>query len=270
MVALAGVSRASYYRFDPEATGPVRDVELRDLIQRLALRYPAYGRPRLTAELKRQGWAVNHKRVGRILREDNLLCLRKRKFVVTTDSAHDFRVYPNLARRCVLTAVNQLWVADITYIRLQEEFVYLAVILDAYSRLVIGWALERTLEASLALGALQMALAKRGAPSGLIHHSDRGVQYACDDYTDLLRQHQLQISMSRKGNPYDNAKAESFMKTLKHEEVNRVEYRDIAAARRGIRIFLEKTYNTKRLHSALGYRPPAEFDQLATKRRIPA
>jgi transposase InsO family protein len=270
MVALAGISRASYYRFDPEATGPVRDVELRDLIQRLALRFPAYGRPRLTAELKRQGWAVNHKRVGRILREDNLLCLRKRKFLATTDSRHDYRVYPNLARKFVPTAVNQLWVADITYIRLEEEFVYLAVILDAYSRLVIGWALERTLEAPLALGALRMALAKRGAPAGLIHHSDRGVQYACGDYTDLLGQHQIQISMSRKGNPYDNAKAESFMKTLKHEEVNRVEYRDIAAARRGIGTFLEKTYNTKRLHSALGYRPPAEFDRLAAERKIPA
>jgi transposase InsO family protein len=270
MVALAGISRASYYRFDPEATGPVRDVELRDLIQRLALRLPAYGRPRLTAELKRQGWVVNHKRVGRILREDNLLCLRKRKFLATTDSRHDFRVYPNLARKYVPTAVNQLWVADITYIRLAEEFVYLAVILDAYSRLVIGWALERTLEASLALGALRMALAKRGAPAGLIHHSDRGVQYACGDYTDLLGQHQIRISMSRKGNPYDNAKAESFMKTLKHEEVNRVEYRDIAAARRGIGTFLEKTYNTKRLHSALGYRPPAEFDRLSAERKIPA
>jgi transposase InsO family protein len=270
MVALAGVSRASYYRFDPEATGPVRDVELRDLIQRLALRFPAYGRPRLTAELKRQGWAVNHKRVGRILREDNLLCLRKRKFLVTTDSKHDFRVYPNLTRKFVPATVNQLWVADITYIRLEEEFVYLAVILDAYSRLVIGWALERTLEAPLALGALHMALAKRGAPAGLIHHSDRGVQYACGDYTDLLGQHQIQISMSRKGNPYDNAKAESFMKTLKHEEVNRVEYRDIAAARRGIGTFLEKTYNTKRLHSALGYRPPAEFDRLSAEKKIPA
>lgn len=151
--ALAGVSRDSYYRFGPKATGPVRDVELRDLIQRLALRCPAYGRPRLTAELKRQGWAVNHKRVGRIQREDNLLCLRKRKFLATTDSRPDFRVYPNLARKFVPTAVNQLWVADITYIRLAEEFIYLAVILDAYSPLVIGWALERTVEAPLALGA---------------------------------------------------------------------------------------------------------------------
>lgn len=270
MVALAGVSRASYYRYDPEATGPVRDVDLRDAIQRIALRFPAYGRPRITAELKRQDWDVNHKRVGRILREDNLLCLRKRKFVVTTDSDHGFRVYPNLARNCVLTRVNQLWVADITYIRLEEEFVYLAVVLDAYSRLVIGWALERTLEAKLAIGALRMALKKRSAPPGLIHHSDRGVQYACGDYTRILRDHQIEISMSRKGNPYDNAKAESFMKTLKHEEVYRVDYRDIAAARRGIATFLEKTYNRKRLHSALGYRPPAEFDQLASKGKIPA
>lgn len=270
MVALAGVSRATYYRFDPEATGPVRDVELRDVIQRLALRFPAYGRPRLTAELKRQGWSVNHKRVGRILREDNLLCLRKRKFVVTTDSQHGFHVYPNLARRCKLTAVNQLWVADITYIRLEDEFVYLAVVLDAYSRLVIGWALERTLESSLTLRALRMALARRGAPTGLIHHSDRGVQYACGDYTDLLLEHGIQISMSRKANPWDNAKCESFMKTLKHEEVHRTEYRDLAAARRSIGAFLDKTYNTRRLHSALGYRPPAEFDRLATQRKIPA
>jgi putative transposase len=270
MVGLAGVSRASYYRFDPEAAGPVRDVELRDAIQRIALRFPAYGRPRITAELKRRGWAVNHKRVGRILREDNLLCLRKRKFVVTTDSQHDFRVYPNLTRRFVPTAVNQLWVADITYIRLEDEFVYLAVILDAYSRRVIGWALERTLESSLTISALRMALDKRGAPPSLIHHSDRGVQYACGDYTQLLRDHQIQISMSRKGNPYDNAKAESFMKTLKHEEVYRVEYRDIAEARCGIGTFLEKTYNTKRLHSALGYRPPAEFERQATSEKIPA
>jgi putative transposase len=262
MTALAGVSRATYYRFDPEATPAVRDSELRDAVQRIALRFPAYGRPRITAALKRQGWEANHKRVGRILREDNLLCLRKKKFHATTDSKHGFRVYPNLTRNFVPTARNQLWVADITYIRLAEEFIYLAVVLDAYSRLVIGWALERTLEAKLALGALQMALDKRGASAALIHHSDRGVQYACGDYTQLLQKHGIRISMSRKANPYDNAKAESFMKTLKHEEVHRVEYRDLAEARRGIRHFLERTYNRKRLHSALGYRPPAEFDAL--------
>jgi transposase InsO family protein len=208
--------------------------------------------------------------VGRILREDNLLCLRKKKFQVTTDSKHGFTVYPNLTRNFVPAARNQLWVADITYIRLAEEFVYLAVVLDAYSRLVIGWALERTLEAKLATGALQMALHKRGAATGLIHHSDRGVQYACGDYTQLLTKHGVRISMSRKGNPYDNAKAESFMKTLKHEEVNRVEYRDLADARRAIRHFLERTYNRQRLHSALGYRPPAEFDNLLQDSKIPA
>ena len=272
MTALAGVSRASYYQFDPEAVPAVGDVELRDRIQRIALQFPAYGRPRITAELKRRGWQVNHKRVGRIMREDNLLCLRKRKFHVTTDSRHSFRIYPNLTRNFVPMAPNQLWVADITYIRLLKEFVYLAVVLDAYSRLVIGWALERTLEAKLALGAIRMALERRGSPAGLIHHSDRGVQYACGDYTALLTSHGIQVSMSRKGNPYDNAKAESCMKTLKHEEVHRVEYCDLAEARSGIRTFLERTYNRKRLHSALGYRPPAEFDRmsLAVDEKIPA
>lgn len=270
MTALAGVSRATFYRFDAEVTPAVQDVDLRDAIQRIALQFPAYGRPRITAELKRQGWRVNHKRVGRILREDNLLCLRKRKFLATTDSRHGFRVYPNLTRKFVPAARNQLWVADITYIRLAEEFVYLAVVLDAYSRLVIGWTVERTLEAKLAVGALQMALDKRGAPAGLIHHSDRGVQYACGEYTQLLQERGIQISMSRKGNPYDNAKAESFMKTLKYEEVHRVEYQDLAEVRRGMRTFLERTYNQKRLHSALGYRPPAEFDGLAQNEKVPA
>jgi transposase InsO family protein len=270
MTALAGVSRATYYRFDPEGVPAVKDVELRDAIQRIALKNPAYGRPRITAALKRQGLEANHKRVGRILREDNLLCMRKQQFHATTDSIHSHRIYKNLTREVVPTQPNQIWVADITYIRLAEEFVYLAVVLDSYSRLVIGWALERTLEAKLAVGALRMALDQRGAPAGLIHHSDRGVQYACGQYTELLTKHGIQISMSRKGNPYDNARAESFMKTLKHEEVHRVEYRDLAEARRGIRHFLERTYNRKRLHSALGYRPPAEFDKMARIEKVPA
>ncbi|MGH7937948.1 MAG: IS3 family transposase [Chthoniobacterales bacterium] len=270
MTALAEVSRATYYRFDPEGVPAVKDVELRDTIQRIALKHPAYGRPRITAELKRQGWDANHKRVGRILREDNLLCIRKQKFPATTDSTHSYRLYKNLTRDVKPAKPNQVWVADITYIRLAEEFVYLAVVLDSYSRLVIGWALERTLEATLALGALRMALARRGAPAGLIHHSDRGVQYACGAYTQLLTDRGIQISMSRKGNPYDNARAESFMKTLKHEEVHRVEYRDLAEARRGIRNFLERTYNRKRLHSAIGYRPPAEFDKMAGIEKVPA
>ena len=261
MVKLAGVSRASYYRFDENAeAGTDPDMDLRDAIQRIALDWPAYGRRRMTEELRRRGWAVNHKRVHRIMREDNLLCLRKRKFVVTTDSNHGRKVYPNLAREMVLTGMDQLWRADITYIRLRDEFVYLAVVLDAFSRRVIGWALDRTMEDSLTLSALQMALSRRIVEPGLVHHSDRGSQYASLDYTNLLKENGIVISMSRKGNPWDNAACESFMKTQKSEEVHRNEYRDLAEARAEIREFLEKAYNRKRLHSALGYVPPAEFE----------
>ena len=262
MLELGRVSRSSFYRFDLDGkVGAERDMELRDAIQRIALEWPSYGRPRITAELRRQGWKVNPKRVYRLMREDNLLCLRRRKFVVTTNSDHGLLVYPNRARALVLTGIDQLWVADITYIRLEWEFVYLAVILDAYSRRVVGWALERTLEASLTLEALRMALEQRKPVPGLVHHSDRGVQYACSDYTDLLKQNGLLISMSRRGNPYDNATCESFIKTLKYEEVYRTEYRDLAEARASIGVFLEKVYNQKRLHSALGYLPPAEFER---------
>ena len=261
MVELARVSRASYYRFDENAeSGADSDMDLRDAIQRIALEWPSYGRRRITQELRRRGWIVNWKRVYRLMHEDNLLCVRKRKFVITTDSNHGRKVYPNLSRQMVLTGVDQLWVADITYIRLQTEFVYLAVILDAYSRRVIGWALDRTLEDELTLGALRMALSQRIATPDLIHHSDRGSQYASGDYTGLLKEHGIQISMSRKANPWDNAACESFMKTLKYEEVHRNEYRDMAEARNVIGTFLEKIYNQKRLHSAIGYLSPVEFE----------
>jgi len=229
-------------------------------MQRIALEMPAYGRRRITAELRRRGWNVNAKRVYRLMREDNLLCVRRRRFILTTDSKHGRKIYPNRARQMVLTATDQLWIADITYIRLQEEFVFLAVILDAYSRRVISWALDRTLEDSLTLGALHQALARRLVQPGLVHHSDRGSQYASGDYTKLLQDSGIEISMSRKANPWDNAACESFMKTLKYEEVYRNEYRDLAEARTLIAEFLEKVYNRKRLHSALGYLPPAEFE----------
>jgi putative transposase len=262
MVELGGVSRASFYRFDGgHHPRPERDMDLRDAIQRVALEWPSYGRPRITAELRRRGWKVNPKRVYRLMREDNLLCVRKRKFVVTTDSNHDRKVYPNLSEEMVLTGIDQLWVADITYIRLASEFVYLAVVIDGYSRRVIGWALERSMEDDLTLAALRMALELRRPPPGLVHHSDRGSQYASTDYTDLLKAQGCQISMSHKASPWENAGCESWMKTLKSEEVYRQEYRDVGEARASIARFIERVYNQKRLHSALGYRPPAEFER---------
>jgi putative transposase len=262
MCRLGHVSRAGLYRFDPEGRRPDDDLDLRDEIQRIALEFPCYGRPRMTAELKRRGWKVNHKRVARIMREDNLLCLRKKKFqVATTDSSHGLRVYPNLAGSMELTRLNQLWIADITYIRLEREFVYLAVVLDAYSRRVIGWSLDRSLEDDLAIAALKMAFRRRSPSTELTHHSDRGVQYASADYTGVLKDRGVRISMSRKGNPYDNAACESFMKTLKYEEVYRQEYRDLPDAHASVEQFIESVYNEKRLHSSLDYRPPAEFER---------
>jgi len=270
MCQLGQVSRAGLYRFDPEGERLDDDLDLRNEIQKIALEFPCYGRPRIKAELRRRGWKVNHKRVARIMREDNLLCLRRKKFVTTTDSNHGLKVYPNLAGGMELTGIDQLWVADITYIRLETEFVYLAVVLDAYSRKVIGWSLDRTLEDDLAIAALQMAFRRRSPAEGLTHHSDRGVQYASNDYTGLLKEHGVRISMSRKRNPYDNAFCESFMKTLKYEEVYRQEYRDLADAHASIERFIEKIYNGKRLHSALDYRPPVEFERsLAVASALP-
>ena len=260
---MTGLSRASYYRWKRPPVVSTAEMELRHEMQQVALQWPAYGYRRITAELQRRGFDVNHKRVLRMMRADNLLCLRRRAFVVTTDSRHGLPVYPNLARQITPTAINELWVADITYIRLCTEFVYLAVLLDAFSRKVIGWALGRTLAAELTLAALRMALEQRQPKPGLVHHSDRGVQYASHDYTRLLQQHGVTISMSRRGNPYDNGACESFMKTLKYEEIYRNEYRDLHEARACIGEFLECVYNQQRLHSALGYLPPSEFEQNA-------
>jgi transposase InsO family protein len=265
MCEVAGFSRAGFYRFlDPEKPAAM-DMDLRAEMQKIAVEWPSYGSRRMTRELKARGWDVNRKRVQRLMREDNLLCVTKRKFVATTDSAHGLKVYPNLAASMVLTDVDQLWVADITYIRLEEEFVYLAVILDAYSRRVIGWHLGEGLDSSLTLTALRMALQERTVRPGLVHHSDRGVQYASGDYIGLLEDNGIQVSMSRKGNPWDNAGCESFMKTLKYEEVYRTEYRNLADARRRIGEFLEKVYNEKRLHSALDYRSPVQFESTLAK-----
>ena len=262
MCALSGVSRAGYYRHWAASAPRQEETAVRDAIQRLALAHRHYGYRRIAAQLRREGLAVNRKRVLRLMREDNLLCLRQRSFVpVTTCSRHDWRVVPNLARGLVPSGLDQLWVADITYIRLQEEFAYLAVVLDAFSRRVVGWALRTHLEASLVIAALSMAIAARHPrPGSLIHHSDRGVQYACGDYTAMLQAHDIEPSMSRIGNPYDNAKAESFMKTLKHEEVDGRTYRDADHARQMIGIFIEQVYNGQRLHSALAYQSPTEFE----------
>ena len=260
---IAGVSRAGYYRFWRRSAPRQHDTMVRDQIQRLAL---ANGRHRgyrlVTFQLRQQGLVVNHKRVLRLMRQDNLLCLRKRPFVPpTTNSDHGWPVVPNLARGMQPNDLDQLWVADITYIRLQEEFAFLAVILDAFSRRVVGWAMADHLQASLAIAALRMAIeARRPAPASLIHHSYRGTQYACSDYSELLAAYDITASMSRIGNPYDNAKAERFMRTLKTEQIDGTLYRDLRQARADIGTFIEQIYNGQRLHTALAYRTPAQFE----------
>jgi len=260
---LAEVSRAGFYRYLQQTTPEQADLLLRARLQELAVAHHRLrGYRMLTALLRREGRVVNHKRVLRLMREDNLLSLRRMRYVFTTDSRHNWPIYPNLARHATLTGLNQLWVADITFIRLRSEFIYLAVVLDAYSRRVIGWDLGRTLHAELAIRALQMALSERNwKAEELIHHSDQGVQYASSDYTQILDQAEIQISMSRRGNPYDNARAERFMRTLKEEEVHGTEYRDLEDARGRIGEFLEQIYNRQRLHSALRYLTPEEFER---------
>ena len=266
MCQLAQVSRAGYYRYLQVSAPKEEETELRAQIQEIVFAHRRrYGSRRVSKELRNRGLIVNRKRVARIMREDNLLAIRYRKFVPTSESAHRYQVYFNLAKRMTVTGINQLWVADITYIRLREEFVYLAVILDAYSRRAIGWALERSIQTRLTLAALQMAIADRRPPPGIIHHSDRGAQYACPEYIQTLLEQEMVPSMSRPGCPYDNAACESFMKTLKQEEIYANEYRDLEHLRAHLQDFLENYYNRQRLHSALNYQSPVSFET-----RLPA
>jgi putative transposase len=259
---LADIPRASYYRHFEAKAPAYADAELRHLIHTVALAHPFYGYRRVAKQLKRAGVVVNKKRVQRLMQEDNLLALRIKPFVPrTTESRHGFTIVPNRIRGLIPSGPDQIWVADITYVRLNDTFVYLAVVLDAWSRRVVGWAMAAHLGASLALDALRMALAARKpVPGSLIHHSDRGVQYACGEYRDMLNARAIAASMSQVGNPYDNAKAESFMKTLKYEEVNAKSYQNLDEARRNIGRFIEDVYNANRLHSALGYQTPLEFE----------
>lgn len=257
---LLGVSRSWYYAHPSADALAERDLDLRDAVERVTLDFPGYGYRRVTHALQREGWRVNHKRVLRVMRQESLLCQLKRRFLVTTDSAHGLPTYPNLLAAVALRAPNQAWVADITYVRLPTRFGYLACVLDAYSRRCVGWKLSRQIDAQLTLDALDMALIQRRPAPGLIHHSDRGVQYASLAYVARLEQAGAQVSMSAKGNPYDHAKAESFFKTLKREEVYLQEYRTFAEAEANLDHFIEAVYNQKRLHSSLGYVPPAEFE----------
>jgi putative transposase len=263
--AAVSVSRSSYYRQRAAKSRPPKrpatEQRRRERIQEIALAMPNYGHRSMTAELQRRHLNTGRDRVLRYMREANLLCRRRRTFVATTDSKHDLQVFPNLAKQLEVTALDQLWVADITYIHLPRGFAYLAVLLDAFSRRVIGWSLASHMMTELPLQALQMALSKRTVKPGLIHHSDRGKQYAAAAYVALLVKHQIRGSMSRSGNPYDNPQAERFMRTLKYDEVYLSDYQTLIEARASIRHFIEEVYNRKRLHSTLGYKPPVEFEQ---------
>lgn len=263
MCQLAGVSRAGFYRSLQDKAPVVEEMEVRDVLQRICLAHRHYGSRRIGQMLRRDGLVVNRKRVQRLMRNDNLLAVARRKFVVTTDSGHKLRVFPNLAKRLTITAPNQLWVADLTYVRLQNEFVYLAVVLDVYSRKVIGWALGRGLQSSLVVRALTQAMTSREVRPGLVHHSDRGVQYASYEYVEQLEAHGIWPSMSRPGNPYDNAKCESFMRTLKREQLDGRVWTNLEELEASIAEFIDGYYNQQRLHSALEYLSPVEFEQQA-------
>jgi putative transposase len=262
MCWLAGVSRAGYYRHLQSASPDEAEMTIRVSIQEVVLtHHRRYGYRRVTADLHRRGMIINHKRVLRIMREDNLLAIRYRKYILTTDSRHDCQVYINLATRMTLTGINQLWVTDITYIRLRTEFVYLAVVIDRYSRKTISWCLDRTLAARIAVTALQAAIAERQPPPGVVLHSDQGIQFACAEFNAVVQANQMTPSMSRPANPYDNAACESFMKTLKQEEIYCNQYRDFDDLQQHLKEFIDGYYNRLRLHSALGYRTPEEFER---------
>lgn len=265
----AGVSRASFYRHWHKRAPSAEETELRDRLQELALEHRHYGYRRLTWLLRREGYQVNHKRVLRMLREDNLLALRKRRCVITTDSDHRWMTWPNLARWTRPTGPNQLWVSDITYLRLSGQFCYLAVVLDVWSRRVVGWSLSSSLKAELTLDALRTALDARRPQLGWMHHSDRGVQYACGDYVQMVEGAGGQVSMSRPGNPYDNAFCESFIGKLKQEQWDGRRYADVAAVRQDLHRMLEQVYNLERIHSALGYLTPVEFEEQHTASPAP-
>ena len=265
MCQLVMVSRRGFYRSLRQREPAEEEMEVRSLIQQIALEHRRrYGYRRITAELHRRGVPVNRKKVARMMRDDNLLAIQPKRFLFTTNSNHKLEVYLNLASRMKLTGINQLWVADITYIRLKAEFVYLAVILDAFSRKVVGWALDRTLASRLTVAALEQAIAQRRPRPGLVHHSDRGLQYARGEYVAILEKHGMVPVMSRPANPFDNASCESFLKTLKREEIYANRYRDLDHLRANVEEFIERYYNQQRLHSALGYQPPVEFEQRST------
>lgn len=263
---MLNVARSTfYYKEGGSLQKQKEDADIRDRIEKIVVEHGRYGYRRVTAQLKRNGVTVNKKRVQRLMQEEGLVCKIKKKWVTTTDSNHNYHVYPNLLKGAEVTGVNQAWVADITYIRILTAFVYLAVILDAFSRKVVGWAISLKIDTELTRAALRMAIETRRPPEGCIHHSDRGVQYAAHEYVDDLNTAGMKISMSRKGNPYDNAQAESFMKTLKQEEVYLWDYETLEDVKERIPYFIEDVYNEIRLHSALGYCPPNEYESLAAR-----